>query len=629
MSRAASDLSSVDAPAGLRTRLVVGDVESERTRVLQRISGQTLCHAFLRTAARKRDDVSVRVLGDDRRQLTWGEYEQRVGAVAAGLAEVGVRPGDAIALLMGNCVEFHVVDMAAMFLGAVPFSIYVSSSPEQIRYVLDHSGASVVVVGNSELFVRVCAALGAGARRPTIVCAFGGDATKPGDSLGLDQLASAGQADLDHLADRIALSDPATFIYTSGTTGKPKGVVLSHRNVRYAGEVYTERMGVDFDGLRTVSYLPMAHIAERQATHYFHMTKGSEVTICPDLSRLGEALLVVRPQWWFCAPRFWEKLRSQIEAPLVGDEAARLRFAAARRLGAEVHELRRSGRDPDVRLEEEWSTARRDTIVPHLESVGLDQVEIANSGSASMSADTLEFFIGCGLPLSDGYGLSETSGIATWDPGQRVPGTSGYPYPGVEIELGSDGEVKIRAPLVFAGYLEDPDRTAEAIDAKGWLCTGDIGQIVDGALRIIDRKKEIIVPTSGHNISPAMLEGLLVESPLIAQACVVGDGRPFPAALIVPDAMVARAWREANAEPGGDASLAATDPVLEEIERHVRGVNERVAGPERVRAYRVVADEWTPDSEFLTPTAKLKRRSVAAVYAELIDEMYATAAVSS
>ncbi|MCA1846926.1 MAG: AMP-binding protein, partial [Actinobacteria bacterium] len=420
--------------------------------------------------------------------------------------------------------------------------------------------------------------------------------------------------------------DLLTIIYTSGTTGDPKGVMLTHANLTFAVDTYRTVLGRSLEGLRQVSFLPMAHIAERLATHYFHISEGSDVTTCDDLAALVLTMAAVQPEWFFSAPRLWEKLQGALEAMAAAEPARAEAFAAARVLGWKVFLAERDGGGADPALAAEWAESRREHVMPLLETVGLGHVLIALTGAAPIPKATSEFFLSLGVPLSEVWGMSETSGLGTWSPHHIVPGTTGRPVPGVEIRLGAEDEILVRGPCVFGGYLHDPERTAEALDPDGWLHTGDVGRFdAEGNLSIVDRLKDILVPSSGHNISPARLEALLKECPLIGQACVVGDGRPHVAALVVPDAEMAKVWAARNDIPDERLpEIVAHKAFRAEIEAFIGTLNDTVPPSERIVAFEIVADEWLPDGEVLTPTAKLKRRAVNTHYAELIDSLYAT-----
>jgi long-chain acyl-CoA synthetase len=560
-------------------------IEAERDGIEQAIAGTTVCSEFLRTVSTQPDAAALRWKeGSTFASMTWAEYADRAARVAAGLQGLGVTGGERVALFTRNRPEFHIADMGALFAGATPLSLYNSSPPAQIEYVLGHSRATVVVAENDEFAGRIASVRDSlPALRHVVVIEPG--AGSGGDVAFGDLLAGA-PLDVDAAAARIDSDDLLTVIYTSGTTGPPKGVMLTHHNLRYAVEIYAQRMPIPLRGLRQVSYLPMAHIAERLATHYFHVLQGSVVTTCSDLTALPEYMVDVQPQWWFCAPRLWERLQAGAQA-MAGPDADESAIRAA------------------------------------LGRLGLGEVKVAVTGSAPLPRSTFEFFRRLGIPLADCYGQSETSGFVSWDPDDVVPGTSGKPFAGVEVRIAGDGEILVRGPNVFAGYLDEPKRSAEVLEADGWLHTGDLGSLDDGGNLVVrGRKQEMLVPSTGHNVSPVALEAALKELPLVREACAVGDGRPFIAAVVVLDPEVTPGWAEARGIAGSLEELAAHPEVRREVEEGVERVNERFARPEQIRAFALVGDEWLPDSDVLTPTSKLKRAAVHERYAAQIVELY-------
>jgi long-chain acyl-CoA synthetase len=555
---------------------------------------KTFTDAFAARVATQPDDVALRGgTADDAVQWTWADYADRACRLAAAFRALGVRRGERVGLMLRNRPEFHVADMAVLLAGGTPVSIYNSSPPDRIAYVLRHAAIRLAVV--EDIFADRFAAARLDAPECTGIVGVG-DA---GDH-SLTDLLSSDPLDLEATAAEVTPEDLLTIIYTSGTTGDPKGVMLTHANLTFAVATYATVLGRSLQGLRQVSYLPMAHIAERLATHYFPIAEGSTVTTCADLAALLPTMVAVQPEWFFSAPRLWEKLQAGIEAAVAHDPAKSTGLEEARRLGWAAFLAQRDRNGPSPALAAEWQAARDEHVTPLLSGVGLGNLVIALTGAAPMPPHTSEFFLSLGVPLSEVWGMSETSGLGTWSPHRIVPGTVGRPTPGIELCLGDDDEILVRGPCVFAGYLDDPDRTAEVLDAGGWLHTGDVGTFDDeGNLRIVDRLKDLIVPASGHNISPAQLEALLKQCPFIDQACVVGDGRPHVVALL-------------TARPEFRAEIAA----------FVERTNEQLPRAERIVAFEIVGDEWLPDSDILTPTAKLKRRAVQQRYADIIEGLY-------
>ncbi|MGH9036006.1 MAG: AMP-dependent synthetase/ligase, partial [Acidimicrobiia bacterium] len=378
-------------------------------------------------------------------------------------------------------------------------------------------------------------------------------------------------------------------------------------------------------GLREVSYLPMAHIAERLMTHYIPIAHGTDVTTCPDPTQLAPYLREVRPEFFLGVPRVWEKIHAGIQAALSADAEKKAGFERALEVGAKAAEVRNSGGPLPPELQAAWEQVDAAAFSNVRALVGLDCVQVALTGAAPIPRKVLDFFIHLGVPLSEVYGMSECTGPMTWTPHGIKPGSVGPPIPGQELKLLDDGEVCCRGGNVFPGYLKDPERTAECLDPDGWLHSGDIGVVdEDGYVTIVDRKKELIITAGGKNISPANLEAALKSFPLIGQACALGDGRAFMAALIVLDPDVAPAWAKANGiEASNLAELAAHPAVVAEVQRCIDEANQRFSQVEKIKKFTILPAEWPPDSEELTPTMKLKRRGVLTKYAEEIEALYA------
>jgi long-chain acyl-CoA synthetase len=400
--------------------------------------------------------------------------------------------------------------------------------------------------------------------------------------------------------------------------------MLSHYNVVWTGEGYLRMLDVQPVGFRAISYLPMAHIAERMATHYLALMGGYEVTTCPDPSQIAAYAREVHPQIMFGVPRVWEKVYAGVQAALGADPEKKKGFDDAVAAAIPISERRTLG---DASDDDEATYAFLDDVAFSTVRglVGLDALEYAVTGAAPIPAELISWYRAIGVPLSEIYGMSESTGPMTWEPTRVKAGTVGVAFPGTEVFLADDGEVCTRGGNVFLGYLDDPDKTAEALDPDGTLHSGDIGEFDDeGYLRIIDRKKELIITAGGKNISPANLEASLKMIPLVAQACAIGDQRPFVSALVVLDPEVAPVWaKDRGIEFETLADLAEHPDVIAEVDK---GLEEAMAGynnAERVKKVRILADEWLPDSEELTPTSKLKRRGIHTKYADEIEALYA------
>lgn len=590
--------------------------------ITDRIEGKTLAREFVDTARRRTDGVALRWSeGDQARSMTFEDYADSVARVAAGLREQGVSRGDRIVLMLRNTPEFHILDVAALMVGATPISIYNSSAPDQIQYLVDHSESVLGVVEDEGFLERF------GAVRPALTRLKSLGAVRPGSrpvDFTLDDLLASEPLDLDAAAAESDAADLATVIYTSGTTGRPKGVMISNRNALFMAASLEALMDAEeLWSKRLVSYLPMAHIAERVVSHYQQLVHGYEVTCCPDPSQIAAYCREVRPNIMFGVPRVWEKFNAGVEAALAADPEKAQQFAEAVEAATPIA-LRMAWGEASEEEEATWRFLDDVAFRGVRELLGLDQLDMAISGAAPIPVPLLEWFRAIGVPMSEVYGMSENTGAMTWTPKRIKPGTVGPAMPGTEVRIAEDGEVICRGPHVFQGYLNDPDKTSEALSADGWLHSGDIGEMDDdGYLRIIDRKKELIITAGGKNVSPANLEAALKQIPLVGQAAAIGDKRPFVAAIVVLDPDTATAWATSKGiEFTSLADLAQHPDVIAEIESHLPSSMEAFSNAERVKKVKVVGEEWLPDSELLTPTSKLKRRGVNARYAEEIEALY-------
>ncbi len=587
---------------------------------------KTIAEAFHLTARENADQVAVRTR-DGSVSLTWSELRSRVDAVAGGLVELGVTPGSTVALMLGNRPEFHLMDLAVMTVGGTPFSIYQTYTPDQIAYVVSDAGAKVIITEQAYLPVvlKSCEQL------PDVEHVILIDPPAEGAPEGTIALADVEGSNPDFDADAavaaIGPDDVLTLIYTSGTTGPPKGVQLLHRNLITAVEGIDDIVQFPPQA-RVVSWLPAAHIAERNAHHYLPVVFGFEITTCENPREVLQVLPEVRPHWFFAVPRIWEKLKAGLETMIhtqPDEQRAALESAVADAL-AKVR-LEQAGNEVPADLAERVAAADAQFFAGWRAMLGLDEVVAINVGAAPTPVEVLEFFHAIGLPLSELWGMSETCGAGTVNPPEKIRiGTVGPPAPGIEITLAADGEVLIRGGVVMSGYRNKPEQTAEAIDPEGWLHTGDIGQFdEEGYLKIVDRKKEIIINAAGKNMSPANIEAHLKSAdPLIGQACCIGDRRPYNTALIVLDSDFAPMWaQQQGIQETSLEALAENAAVIAEIQKGVDAANEHLARVEQIKKFLIVQGDWLPGGDELTPTMKLKRKPIAEKYAAEIEALYA------
>lgn len=587
------------------------------------VEGTTIATVFAATSRRNANLVALRDRGADGtwREFTYAQFADQVARAAAGLAALGVGHGDRVVLMMRNRPEFHILDLAVLFCGATPVSIYNSSSAEQVAYLAGHCHAKVGIVEDDGYLDRFLERRSDLPELATLAIIHRSDAT-PADVLNYADLVAHDPVDLDQAAAACSPDDLATIIYTSGTTGAPKGVMLTHHNIVWTVESLKRAIGIDDQHWRVVSYLPMAHIAERMVSHYQMITMGYEVSTCPETGQLASYLADVKPQLLFGVPRVYEKLSSGVMGALAADPEKHRQFSEALD-AAQPIAIRRAWGEATDDDNATWDFLDAVAFQPVRALLGLDELEIAVTGAAPMSAELLSWFRSVGVPLTEIYGMSESSGPMNWAPYRVKPGSVGPSIPGQELKLGDDGEVLVRGGHVFIGYLSEPEKTADALDDDGWLHSGDIGEIdSDGYLRIVDRKKELLVTAGGKNVSPANLEAALKDIPLIGQAIAVGDKRPFIAALVTLDADVAPVWAAERGLPTDLAALVNEPELVAAVDAEIARVMARFNNAERVKKVTILADEWLPDSALLTPTFKLKRRGIHDHYQSQIDAMY-------
>jgi long-subunit acyl-CoA synthetase (AMP-forming) len=580
--------------------------------MVEALGAESLCHAFQITAAAHADRVALRS-HDDAVSITWKGYADRVRSVAAGLASLGVGEGDTVAMLLANRHEFSLLDTGALHLGAVPFSLYHTNPPELIATILRNSQSKVVVTEPAylERVLQTRERYGL-IERVVVAAGSGGDLT-------FEEMEGGGDPafDFEGTWRRVGGDHVATLVYTSGTTGEPKGVEHLHRGLLWHVGAMNKLWPVSPGG-RVVSYLPMAHIAERYISHYTSFASGYTITCCPNPSELSAALVSTRPTRLFGVPRIYEKLRAGVLGMAEGDAA----LGEAIEAGSARVRAEQAGSDvPVVSPEHEalYAGVR--------EKLGLDQLEWSGVAAAPTPYVVLEFFHAIGVRVAELWGMSECC-LAVTNPPDRIKlGTVGKPVPGVEVKLADDGEILLRSPGNMRSYRNAPEKTAEAFDAARFLRTGDIAVAdEDGYLKIVDRKKELIINSAGKNMSPAHIESVVKEeSPLIAQVVAIGDARKYVTALIVLDEDGAQGAAERYGITGGIVAVAASAEVRAEIEGAVARGNERLARVEQIKTFTVLPTAWVPGGDELTPTMKLKRRVINTKYATQIAELYAEA----
>jgi long-chain acyl-CoA synthetase len=610
------------------------DILAERAEIDAAIEGQTLCSAFERTAASYRDLDAFRWRTGDATydSFTWSVYRDKVRDATLGFIGQGLKPGD-FALIQARCIPEHsIADLGIVHARATPVSLYNTLSPEQICYIANHCGARIAIVediGFYERFLKVRDEL---PNLEKVILIRGADEAASDWVVSWDEVMDAGSGEASRNPDafdeswkQVDPDDTATLIYTSGTTGPPKAVMQTHRNIIWHFESVASlyEFHPDDHGL---SYLPLAHAAGRTGAHWNPLLFGGTVITCPEITELLLFLIENRPTLFVGVPRVYEKLYAGMQAALAAqpDENLKRMVLDALEVGREMVAHEQKGADVPDELK-----TRYEAVKPILEAVrarvGLDKVRVALVGAAPISTEVIEFFHALGIRISEVWGMSELTAVATANGDRRIKiGSVGFAIPGVEVKLAEDGELLARGGNLMKGYYKDPEKTAEAIDEDGWMHTGDIGTVdEDGYFRVIDRKKELIITAGGKNISPANLENGLKQHPLIGQACVIGDRRAYLTALIVLDGEVAPAWAKSKGiEAATIGELANHPDVVAEVQKAVDTVNEQVSRVENVRRFAILPAEWTAESDELTPTLKLKRRVINSKYADDIEGLY-------
>jgi long-subunit acyl-CoA synthetase (AMP-forming) len=574
-------------------------------------------HAFLETAEKRSTQIGLRgKFGGAWREWTFAQYAADVRRAARAFISLGVPAGGAVVILGPNRPEWLIADLGAMAAGAVPAGIYLTSTPDQAAYIAGHCDATVAVVHNAQQLAKLRARdkLPRLARFVLMEGAPEGD-----DTLTWEQFLALGDADdKGELERRLAAIEPggtATLIYTSGTTGPPKAVMITHGNLLFISEAQAQVVGLR-DDEHMISYLPLSHIAEQVLSIHGPATCGYCISTCESFDQLGATLREVRPTALFGVPRVWEKLQAKmVEAGAQASPLKRKVAAWARTVGLRAGYARQNGQ----RLPLAYPLAKKLVFSTVKERMGLDRCWFCATGAAPISKSTLEYFLSLDIPIYEVYGMSEVTGPGTLSkPGQMRTGSVGKVVPGTEIKIAADGEILMRGPHVFKGYLKDEAATREALDSDGWMHSGDVGEFDgDGFMRITDRKKDLLKTSGGKFVAPQNLEGLLKGIPGVGQAVVIGDNRKYVVALLTLDPDAAPVKGRPLAEVVNDQAL------LTQLEEGIKRVNGGLAPYETIKRWKVLTSEFTIESGELTPTMKVKRKVVNQRYAREIESLYA------
>jgi long-chain acyl-CoA synthetase len=563
---------------------------------------------------------------------TWSEYWDAVRGLAKALIGLGVQPGDGVALIGNNRSDWVIAQMGISAAGAVPAPIYVTNTVEQVAYIVKHCRAKVAICDSQAQLDKYLLALDRGLIDVEHIITM--DPVDAGREMVItlaDAIARGSEEGDAEVERRMAAAKPddlALLIYTSGTTGVPKGAMCSHRGIEAMGqaliETYPEMM--EIDPSRYVSYLPLCHVAEQVFTNFVGLRVGSETYFCSDLAKIKDHLVAARPHLFFAVPRVWEKFEAALTTNLLSATGMKAKLAAwARRV--ELESFKRSVETGDAVDTFQRRLANKLVISKIKSAIGLDQLLGAGSGAAPAAHSTLEFFASIGVPIHEGFGMTETTGMATANPlGRPRFGTVGQPLPGVQVRIAEDGEILLRGANMVSGYLYMPDMTKELWTEDGWLRTGDLGAIDDdGFLSITGRKKDLLITAGGKNVAPAEMENHLQGIPGVGQAVVVGDRQPYLCAILaleeeaLPD--LCRAAGVPVAPLGEIAKNAKVRAFL--ADRVESDCNAKVARYQTIKKFEVLPHMLSVDGGELTPTMKVKRNVINEKYKGLIDGMYA------
>lgn len=577
-----------------------------------------------KTALRARD-------GKGWSAITYSEFGEKAKYIALGLHSLGVRSKDCVCLFSTNCPEWTMTDYGILSAGAVTVPIYPTLLPKDAAYIINHCEAKVVLVENEKLLEKVREMQDV-CENVTVFVVMSGDFKKmKKKTISFDDLLEAGKTLekekhglFETLSSDIGLDDTATLVYTSGTTGPPKGVMLTHNNILFVCEALTQ-VWPDVKYERHLSYLPLAHVFERVAGEFYCIYRGGTIYYAVSLDTVGQDALEAKPSIFTGVPRVYEKLYERTKLAFQNEKGAKRAIMQwALSVGAQVTKIRQNGKHIPFILQTQYNLADKLVYSKIRARLG-GEVEFMVSGAAPLSKEVQEFFHSAGQLLLEGYGLTETTAPATVNlPDAFKLGTVGRPMLGVEIKIAKDGEILIKGGNVFAGYYKNEEATKAAL-VKGWLYTGDVGEIDnDGFLKITDRKKDIIITAGGKNIAPQNIENLMKTSHFVSQIVVLGDRKPYLVALVTLNKEEIEKFAAEKNIAGKDYAKLIEHPEIQKlVDSIIAEKNQQLAKFETIKKFRVLEKDFSIDGGELTPTLKVKRKVVFEKYGKLVDEMYA------
>ncbi len=610
-------------------------VLQEREAVLSAIGDTTLCDLFMETVTKHggKDALGRRADDGTWSWMTWAEYGEAAKHFSMALQARGLGKGDFVGIMVANRPEHVIADSGSFLAAATGVSIYNTLAPDQIAYVAGNCQAKVAVLNDPETYSRWEAVRGDLPELTTVIVVEGADRCQGDGVISWDDFLAEGAAHLAEVGDdaftgrwqSVEPDDVATLIYTSGTTGPPKGVVETHRAVLYLMEASSQVFTLPTNP-NTLSYLPLAHVAERTFSHWQGLRYGAKVFFCEDYTAIAEYLPVARPTAFLAVPRVWEKMRAALLSRAAAAEGPKGKLGQqAFGLATEIGEAAINGTKLSLPVQLQARVFEKLVYSKVRDALGFDQTVVALTGAAPMADDLLCFFKGLGIEILNVYGMTETTAVTNANrPGATKLGTVGPALPGVEVSIAEDGEILARGVTMTPEYYRRPEATAELYDDEGWLHTGDLGKVDgDGYLAIVGRKKEIIVTSSGKNISPHEIESQLQGHPLIGQVMAVGDNRNYVTALLVLDPDAAVEWAAAKGLDGlSYGELAVHADVQAEVTTAVETANGNLARVEQIKKWQLLESDWTVESGELTPSLKLKRHVVTEKFSATIDDLY-------
>jgi long-chain acyl-CoA synthetase len=631
-------------------------LKSQESLITSAIEGKTLIDFIDRNANEYGDYPALNTPANNEYSawdsISWSEYREASKALAAGLMELGLKPGDTAFIMSNNTKEHNIADLGIVYTGATPSTLYKQLKFSQIEYVANLMEAKVAIVGDLELFEEVNKAKKECINLEAIVLINGYEEKKDLDYVySYHELIEKGReinsSDSSKLEEATATITPdslACLIFTSGTTGKPKGVMISHKNVLWTIESLFGQMIPASMHPRIVSYLPMAHIAARAGDHYQAIYRVGQIFPVPVLEDMRDALPTIKPSVFLAVPRVWEKFKAGLETRIEENPKKDL-IAKAIANGLEKVEYEQKGESVPLMVKIKDAVFSKLVFSKFKEGLGIMDTEYFVTAAAPMNKDVHKWFHAIGIDVTEIYGMTEDTGPATIGiPGGAVEtfskklksegidvpkvlnpiGKVGIPIPGTEVKVEEDGELCLKGNHVTQGYFKAEEETKETFDSEGWLHTGDLAEIDNsGYVKIIGRKKEILITSAGKNIAPVEVEDLIKPHQLIGQVCVVGDGKKYLSALVVLDGDGgAEAWASDNGMEYSIESMASDPKVVDAIQKQVDDANSQVAQVQQIKKFVVLEKEWTDSSGELTPTLKLKRNVIAEMYSDEIESMY-------